>query len=114
MMGVIFPIVILWRHVWANYVMERGDRWRQEASNTNGVIPGGTRDAGRPLHDDVERTAHPSILPRSLRPVGRPFRRVRRRVGRRHGGNTLPPSQGGPATLPAKGIVVRACRARAL
>jgi hypothetical protein len=28
LMGVIFPIVIPWRYVAANYVMRRGDRWR--------------------------------------------------------------------------------------
>jgi hypothetical protein len=28
LMGVIFPIVIPWRYVFSNYVMKRGDRWR--------------------------------------------------------------------------------------
>jgi hypothetical protein len=28
LMGVIFPIVIPWRYVIANYVMRRGDRWQ--------------------------------------------------------------------------------------
>ena len=28
LMGVIFPIVIPWRYVIANYVKQRGDRWR--------------------------------------------------------------------------------------
>ena len=28
LMGVIFPVVIPWRYVVANYVMRRGDRWR--------------------------------------------------------------------------------------
>jgi hypothetical protein len=27
-MGVIFPIVIPWNHVWTNYVKKPGDRWR--------------------------------------------------------------------------------------
>jgi hypothetical protein len=28
LMGVIFPIVIPWRYVFANYLMKPGDRWR--------------------------------------------------------------------------------------
>jgi hypothetical protein len=28
LMGVIVPLVIPWRYVWANYVKMRGDRWR--------------------------------------------------------------------------------------
>lgn len=28
LMGVIFPVVIPWPYVFANYVMKRGDRWR--------------------------------------------------------------------------------------
>ena len=28
LMGVIFPFVIPWRYVWANYVAKRADRWR--------------------------------------------------------------------------------------
>jgi hypothetical protein len=28
LMGVIFPIVIPWRYVFTNYMMQRGDRWR--------------------------------------------------------------------------------------
>ncbi len=28
LMGVIFPLVIPWRYVFANYVMQRSDRWR--------------------------------------------------------------------------------------
>lgn len=29
MMGVMVPLVIPWRYVWANYVMKRGDRWKR-------------------------------------------------------------------------------------
>jgi hypothetical protein len=28
MMGIIVPIIIPWRYVFANYVRRRGDRWR--------------------------------------------------------------------------------------
>lgn len=29
LMGVIIPFIIPWRHVWAHYVIKRGDRWRR-------------------------------------------------------------------------------------
>ena len=31
LMGVIFPVIIPWRYVWANYVTAPGDRWRWRA-----------------------------------------------------------------------------------